>query len=79
MLVHVVTGTNQLDHEEARFGFGEFASAAEHVHEGARGTEAEGHVDVLVVFKTLIELDNVRVLKGAVNLDFGIKLSRTEI
>lgn len=79
VLVHVVTGTNQLDHEEARFGLGEFASAAEHVHEGAGGTEAESHVDVLVVFETLVKLDNVGVLKGAVNLDFSIKLSRTKI
>lgn len=79
VLMHVVAGTNQLDHKEARLGLGEFASAAEHVHEGAGGTETEGHVDVLVIFETLVELDDVRVLKRAVDLDFGIELSRTII
>lgn len=78
VLVHVVTGTNQLDHEEARFGLGEFTSAAEHVHEGAGSTEAEGHIDVRIVFEALIKFDDVGVLKGAVNLDFGVKLLNTK-
>jgi hypothetical protein len=35
--VHVVAGTDELDHEEPGLWFGEAATAAEHVHEGARG------------------------------------------
>lgn len=33
MGVHVVAGSNELDHEEASFGFGEATTTAEHVHE----------------------------------------------
>ena len=72
--VHVVAGTDELDHEEAGFGLGEASSSTEHVREGAVVAELEGHVDVVFILEAVLEADNVRVLERLVDLDFCIKL-----
>ena len=72
--VHVVAGTDELDHEEAGFGLGEASSSAEHVREGAVVAELEGHVDVVFVFEAVLEADDVGVLERLVDLDFCVKL-----
>lgn len=72
--VHIMTGTNELHHEEPRFGFGEATAATEHVHKRSRCTEFERHVDVVGVFETVGEPDDVGVLEGAVDFDFCIEL-----
>jgi len=72
--VHVVTRADELDHEEAGFWFSESATAAQHVHERARGTELECHVDVVGVFEAFLEVDNIGMLERAVDFDFCVKL-----
>jgi hypothetical protein len=76
--VHIVAGADELNHEEAGFGLGEAAAAAEHVHEGSTGTEFEGHVDVLVIFEAFLESNNVGVFEGAVDLNFCVELMGDE-
>ena len=72
--VHVVTGTDELDHEEAGLGLGEASSSAEHVREGAVVAELEGHVDVIVVFEAFLKTNDVGMLERLVDLDFCVKL-----
>jgi hypothetical protein len=74
--VHIVAGADDLDEEKTCFGFGISFAATEHIHHATIVAELEGHVHVLVVFKTLFESDNVGVLKGAVELDLCVELRR---
>ena len=78
MGVHVVTCADELDHKEAGFGFGKSATAAQHVHERSRGAELKCHVDIVVVFEAVLEVDDVGVLERAVDFDFCIKLGTNE-
>ena len=41
-------------------------------------TELEGHVDVIVVFKTFVKADDVGVCQRAMDLDFGVQLVKCE-
>jgi hypothetical protein len=72
--VHVVACADELDHEKASFGFGESATAAQHVHERSRGAELKRHVDIVIVFEALLEVDDVGVLERAMDLNFCVKL-----
>ena len=74
MGVHIVTCTDELDHEESGFGFSEATATTEHVHERATGAKFERHVDVGLIFKTFLETNNIGVLQGLVDLDFGVQL-----
>ena len=76
--VHVVAGPNDLDQKEACLGLCKTAAAAEHVHEGAIVTELEGHVNVVVVFKTFVEADDIGMCQRAMDLDLGIQLVKCE-
>ena len=73
--VHVVASSYELDHEKASFRFGETAAATKHIHERTVVAKFECHVDVLFVFETFLEPDDIGVLEGAVDLDFGVELS----
>ena len=77
--VHIMTSTDELYHEETGFGFSKSSSTAEHVHEGAVVTELEGHVDVVGVFETFLETNDVGVVEGLVNLDFCVKLGNSGV
>lgn len=59
--VHVKAGADELDHEKASFGLGETAPPTQEVHEGARGTQRERDVDVVVVFEAILKVDDVGV------------------
>ena len=72
--VHVVACADELDHEKASFGFGKSATAAQHVHERSRGAEFKRHVDIVIVFEALLEVDDVGVLERAMDFDFCVKL-----
>lgn len=72
--VHVVACTNELNHEETGLWFGEPASTAEHIHQGAVMTKLKGHIDVFIIFETVLEPDDVRVAESTVNLDFCVEL-----
>jgi len=74
MGVHVVACPNELDHEEAGFGLREAATTTEHVHERARSTEFQGHVHVVSIFETILEVDDVGMFKRAMNFDFCVEL-----
>lgn len=72
--VHVLACSNELNHEEADLRFRETASSSEHVHEGTRWAEFEGHVHVFSILETVVETNDVGMLEGAVDLDFCPKL-----
>jgi len=74
MGVHVVACANELDHEEAGFRFREAATTAEHVHERSRSAEFEGHVHVVGIFETILEVDDVGMFKRAMYFDFCVEL-----
>ena len=72
--MHVMTCTDELNHVETSLRFAKPPSPTKHIHERARGTELESHVDVVIVFETIFEVNNIRMFERAVNLDFGVKL-----
>ena len=72
--VHVVACADELDHEKASFGLGKSATAAQHVHERSRGAEFKRHVDIVIVFEALLEVDDVGVLERAMDFNFCVKL-----
>jgi hypothetical protein len=72
--VHVVTGADELNQKEAGLGLGEVASATKYVHEGAACAKLECHVHVALIFKAVLEADNIRMLERPVYLDFGVEL-----
>jgi hypothetical protein len=74
MGVHVVACTDELNHEEAGFGFSEPSAVAKHVHEGARLAKFERHVYVEVVLEAVAEVHDVGVRKRAMYLNFCVKL-----
>jgi hypothetical protein len=57
--VHVMAGTNKLNHKKSGLWFCEDATTVEHVHEGAVGTKLKGHVDVLFILETIYESNDV--------------------
>lgn len=60
--VHVVAGTNKLNHEKSGLWLCEDATAVEHVHERAAGTKLKGHVHVLFILETIYETNDVGVV-----------------
>lgn len=74
MGMHIVTSTNELHHKESSLGLGKATTTTEHIHKGTTSAQLQCHVDICVVFKTFLKADNVRVLKGLVNLDFCVQL-----
>jgi hypothetical protein len=78
MRVHVMARPNELHHEKACFRLGETAAAAEHVHERTTRAKFECHVDILVIFKTFLEVDDVWMFKCTMNLDFSVQLAGYE-
>lgn len=72
--VHVMACSNELHHEVSCFWLGEAPAATEHVHERAAWAKLECHVDILFIFKTILETHDVGMFKCAVNLDLGIQL-----
>lgn len=74
MGMHIVARADELDHKETRFRLCEASSATEHVHEGSGCAEFKGHVDIILIFETVVEHDNVVVFKRTMYLYFCIKL-----
>ena len=57
--VHVMTCTNELDHVKTSLGFAKPPSPTKDVHERTRRTELESHVDIIVVFETIFEVNDI--------------------
>jgi hypothetical protein len=72
--VHVVARPNELYHKVSCFWLGEAPPATEHVHERATWAKFECHVDVLVIFKTILETHDVGMFECAMNLNLGVQL-----
>ena len=47
-----------------------------HVHKRPIMAELESHVNIFVIFKAVLESDDVGVAESTVDLDFGIELKR---
>jgi hypothetical protein len=60
--VHVVAGTNKLNHKKSGLWLCEDATTVEHVHERAVGTKLKGHVNVLFILEAVYEPNDVRVV-----------------
>lgn len=75
MRVHVVTSSNKLNHEESSLRFGEAAAAAKHIHERTAGAQLQRHINIGLIFKTFLEADDIWMLEGLVNLNFGVQLN----
>lgn len=73
--VHVVTSSNELNHEESSLRFSEAATAAKHIHERTARAQLQRHVNIGFIFETLLEADDIGVLEGLVDLDFGVQLN----
>jgi hypothetical protein len=67
---------NELNHVETSLRFAKPPSPTKHIHERARWTELEGHVDIFIVFETILEVNNIGMFERSVNLDFGVKLKK---
>ena len=74
MGMHVMTCTDELNHVETSLRFAKPPSATKNIHQRARRTEFEGHVDIVAVFETILEVYNIGMFERAVNFDFGVKL-----
>ena len=74
MSVHVVARADELDEEYAGLGLRDASARPKHVHERTVGTELERHVHVRLIFETVGESNDVRVLQGLVDLDFRVEL-----
>ena len=72
--MHIMTCTNELNHVETSLGFAKPPPPTKDIHERARGTELESHVDVVIVFETIFEVNDIGMFERAVNLNFGVKL-----
>jgi hypothetical protein len=72
--VHVVTCPNELYHKVSCFWLGEAPPATEHVHQRTTWAKFECHVDILVIFKTILETHDVGMFERAVNLNLGVQL-----
>ena len=44
------------------------------IHERARGTELESHIDIVIVFETIFEVNSIGMFLREVKFDFGDKL-----
>ena len=60
--VHIVAGTNKLNHEEAGLGLCKDTTTVKHVHEGAAGAKLEGHVYVFFILEAVYESNDVGVV-----------------
>ena len=70
--MHVMACTNELNHVETSFRFAKPPSPTEHIHERARGTELESHVDIDIVFKTIFEVNDIGMFERTMDLNFCI-------
>lgn len=61
VVMHIVARADELNHEESRFRLGEASTSTKQVHERAVRTQFKRHVDVLVVFETILKVDDVGV------------------
>ena len=67
----------ELNHKKSCFRFCETAATTEHVHERATRAKFECHVHILIIFKTFMKVDDVRVIKRAMNLNLCVQLLET--
>ena len=72
--MHVMACANELNHVETSLRFAKSPPPTKHIHERARGTKLESHVDIVAVFEAILEVNNIRMFERAVNLDLGVKL-----
>lgn len=74
MTVEVLDGGTDLVYVALNFEFVEALASAEQLVEGLVLTQLEQDVDVLGVLEEVFETDDVVLVKGAVNFDFGHQL-----
>lgn len=60
--VHVVAGTNKLNHEKSGLCLCENTTMVKHVRERATGTKLKSHVDVHFLLETINEANDVGVI-----------------